>query len=146
MSLIKIKDVYLPALLIDLIKQGIWQTYTTQKIRKVAPFLIEPMEFLQSIEEIKNVSENPILLQENIFGIQSSRLLESNIEFPLLDYDKSIYIAINKYPGDDIGIALDFRKNSTEPCVVASDFNGHHPHCEWRVISQNLADFIQNIS
>ena len=103
------------------------------------------MVFLESLEEIRAVSLQEELLKEEIFGIKSSRASGDSVELPFLDYDKSINIAINRHPGDDISIVLDYRLGKREPRVLASDFGQGHSHCVWRVVAQSLDEFVERV-
>ncbi len=51
-------------------------------------------------------------------------------DLPCRDVSKSLFIAVYRVPGDDIGKALDFRKGAeTDPSVIASDWSDGT--CTW---------------
>lgn len=43
------------------------------------------------------------------------------VELPWLDVEQAVFIAVNREPGADLGIALDDRTSRDDPRVVASD-------------------------
>lgn len=140
----KINKKNIPKTLIEVLNDKSILTLNN-KINILIPFLKEPMIFLESQEQIKTVHENSKdLLKEPIFAIKEGSSFET-ISLPFLDYNKCIFIAINKYPGDDLAIALDYRENNKEPRIIASDFTGNYTYCEWRVVFNNFNDFYQKL-
>ena len=48
------------------------------------------------------------------------RIAHGSAGLPWLDPKKAVFIAVNRMPGDDVAIALDYRTGPTTPRVVAS--------------------------
>lgn len=42
---------------------------------------------------------------------------------PWIDVEKTLFIIINKWPGDDVGIALDYRTGLDHPRVIGGDWD-----------------------
>lgn len=140
----KVKGLNIPNKLIELINRKD-EIFHLENFSLAFPFLTFPINFLESIEEIKGISEDNYLLNEDFWGIKSSQSKGKYIDLPWLDYDKSLFIAINKFPGEDLAIALDYRLNENQPRVVASDFNEKYPHCEWHVIAKSFDDLLEKL-
>jgi hypothetical protein len=63
------------------------------------------------------------------------------VELPWLDPELAVLIAVNRDPGDDIAVALDYRSDAVEPRVVASDFWTDPRHCSWRLVTPTFTGF-----
>jgi hypothetical protein len=74
--------------------------------------------------------------------VRGSKKLNS-IELPWLDIDQAIFIAINRIPGDDIAIVLDYRTDRMNPRVVASDWWSGEHGCVWKEVSGTFSDFVK---
>lgn len=61
---------------------------------------------------------------------------------PWLDVDKAFLVAVNKHPGDDVAIALDYRTDSIHPRVVASDFWTEPGICSWREVTSTFSALV----
>ena len=144
-AVLPIKNLPIPPMLLELIREGLWEKIPLDNLRAIAPFLQEPLELLENLEEIRSAADNPGLLGSPVLGIRSSQRSGKAVRLPLLDYDHCLFIAVNKFPGDDIAIVLDYRGNHSNPRVVASDFSSGS-HCEWRVIANNFAAFVRQLT
>jgi hypothetical protein len=91
----------------------------------VIPFLVDPVVFLCSPDAMAFESTGRLADDRHssvIFhAMRGSRTAEP-LELPWLDVDRSFFIAVNKWPGDDVAIALDYRSDLADPRVVASDW------------------------
>lgn len=45
---------------------------------------------------------------------------ETPVELPWLDVEQAFFIAVNRVPGDDVGLARDYRTDAHDPRVVGS--------------------------
>jgi hypothetical protein len=63
-------------------------------------------------------------------------------DLPWLVVDRSIFIIVNKRPGDDAGMALDYRTGVDTPSVVGGDWNDG-PRLTYREISSTFSEFIE---
>jgi hypothetical protein len=77
-----------------------------------------------------------------LFHTKRSSTSHEVIPLPWLDADLAILIAVNRVPGDDLGIALDLRSGTTDPRVVASEWNNDPPCvCIWKEVAPAFSDF-----
>jgi hypothetical protein len=137
----------LPEILVALIGRGRWIHPGDAQLRDVIPFLVDPVVFLRSpeamaFESTGHLADDP---QSSVIfhAMRGSRTPEP-LELPWLDVDRSFFIAVNKWPGDDVGIALDYRSGLADPRVVASDW-GTGATCLWREVAPTFTCFIQRI-
>lgn len=66
------------------------------------------------------------------------------VDLPWLDVEQAVFILVNRWPGDEQGIALDYRTSRTDPRVVASDWETTHP-CLWREVTPTFSAFVQQL-
>jgi hypothetical protein len=141
------KHPIVPPLLIELINTGRWKQPPDETIKKVIPFLQDPMVFLPTIDAMRQESTSLLAdspeMSELFHEYRGSKVPER--ELPWLDVDKALFIAVNRIGGADIGIALDYRTSREDPRVVASDWesgdNTHH----WREVENKFSDFVKNL-
>lgn len=138
----KLKGLKVPSLLVKLVNEGFWVKGSELDIKKHYEFLNDPLTFLQSFQGMKST---PSFKYDEVLRIYSSSEVGLNRNLPWLDIDNSIFIAINKNPGDDIAIALDYRDNSTSPIVVASKWTEVNGYCEWVKIENTFDDLVQTL-
>src|SRR5262245_12689638 len=103
-----VNDLPLPEALVALIQNGWWVHPGEDRLRQVIPFLVDPVVFLRSPEAMARESKG-LLADDPRWGatfhiLRGDRRTEP-IELPWLDADRSIVIAVCKWPGDDVGIA-----------------------------------------
>ncbi len=108
------------------------------------PFIRDPLVFLQNKAEMLKES-GPLMkdteTEQKLFSeYRGSLLPERNL--PWLDVDCSIFIIVNKWPGEDIGIALDYRTGIDTPRVVGGNWNDgtRLTYCE---ISSTFSEFVE---
>lgn len=90
------------------------------------PLFEDPLRFLASVEAMAGESGSLDSLTEDdasdqLFSLARRTGQAEPPDLPWLDIDKSIPIAVNERPGDDVAIALDDRTDPTDPRAVASD-------------------------
>jgi hypothetical protein len=137
----------LPDLLVCLIRKGCWTHPGDARLREIIPFLVDPVDFLTSLEAMTressgHLADDPALAPvfHEVRGRQAAEL----IELPWRDVDRSIYVAVNRFPGDDVGIALDYRTSVDDPRVIANDW-GSGQECLWRVVAPTFRQFAQSL-
>jgi hypothetical protein len=144
----------LPETLVALMRCGNWVHPGEDRLRDVIPFLADPVVFLESPEAMAfqsrgHLADDP--RSSAIFHEIRGRRIAEPVELPWLDVDLSVFIAINKYPGDDVGIALDYRAGIAGPRVVASawgsrsSFWGSRSICLWREVAPTFRCFAQRL-
>ncbi|WP_165228300.1 hypothetical protein [Aquisphaera insulae] len=143
----KVNGLPLPEVLVLLMRQGRWIHPGDARLREVIPFLIEPVDFLGSAKAM--AAESTGFLADNprdsrIFHeVRGSRLAEP-VELPWRDVERSLLVAVNRYPGDDVGIGLDYRTDDTDPRVIASDW-GTGEVCLWREVAPTFSEFARRL-
>ena len=130
----------LPPLLRQLMVAGRWRQPRDSVMFAAVPFLRDPVDFL--------LSEAGMRFESVGHGVGFSHMREyrgSESEprpLPWLDADLSLFIAVNRKIGDDLGIELDYRTSYTDPLVVASDWwTGDHT-LHWREAFLTFSSFV----
>jgi hypothetical protein len=135
----------MPELLVGLIRQGRWVHPGDAQLRELIPFLLDPVDFLTSPkvmawESSGHLADNPE--DSAVFHtVRGSRVAEP-VELPWLDADLSFFVAVNRQPGDDVAIALDYRTSMADPRVVASDWGTGQTHV-WREVAPTFSGFVR---
>lgn len=62
-------------------------------------------------------------------------------DLPWQDVEQTIFIIINKIPGDDLGIALDYRLDSDNPRVIGGDWQAEN-RIEYKEVSPTFEAFV----
>jgi hypothetical protein len=62
---------------------------------------------------------------------------------PWLDVELAVFVAVNRFPGDDLAIALDYRTKASEPRVVANDWVQSEGGCIWREVAPSFSEFVR---
>ncbi len=136
-----------PPLLMELINTGRWKQPSDETIKRVIPFLQEPLDFLLDIEAMQREStsfraDSPEM-SELFHEYRGSKIPER--ELPWLDVDKALFIAVNRVSGADLGIVLDYRTSLEDPRVVASDWlSGGSTH-HWREVESRFSEFVRKL-
>ena len=141
----EINDLPLPPLLIRLIQSGRWQHPGDDVVKEAIPFLREPVDFYNSIEKM-SISREYILKGKDTgeaLRLVKGRNKSDDIKLPWLDIDQAIFIAVNRIPGDDIAIVLDYRVNRANPHVVANDWWDGEGGCIWKEVYTTFSDFVK---
>ena len=114
----------LPPLLYKLIETNQWVHPGDTQLRNKIPFIREPVAFLNFKGHM--LPESGPLMEidksEDRFFSEYKGSIYGYRDLPWIDIEKTIFIIINKIPGDDLGIALDYRLDVNNPRVVASDW------------------------
>jgi hypothetical protein len=135
----------LPELLVALIRDGHWVHPGDARLRELVPFMVDPVVFLGTPEAMARESTGHLAddpRSSAVFHMVRGcrgRFVKP-IELPWLDADRYVFVAVNRWPGDDVGIALDYRTDVRDPRVVASDW-GSGPGCIWREVAPTFGGF-----
>jgi hypothetical protein len=136
----------LPELLVELLQQNRWQHPGDDVIRQLIPYLREPVDFLQSVE--KMCFESPGFLADDPIISTKFHLVRGSeksipIDLPWLDVERMVFLAVNRIPGDDVGIALDYRADWSDPRVVASNIWNvpKGVYCIWQEVTPTFSHF-----
>jgi hypothetical protein len=138
----------LPPLLVALLEQNRWHHPGDDVIRKLIPFLREPVDFLKP--ERLRWSESQCFIADDprlspIFHEVRGSQQRTPVHLPWLDIEHALFIAENRVPGDDVGIALDYRTNMRDPRVVASDWWSGPGGCLWQEVAPTFSQFVQQL-
>jgi hypothetical protein len=107
-----------PELLITLIRDGHWVHPGEARLREVIPFLVDPVDFLGTPEAM--ASESSGRLADNpqfsaVYHMARGSRMDEPVDLPWLDVDRSLVVAVNHVPGDDVAIGLDYRTDLLDP-------------------------------
>ena len=135
----------MPGLMVALIRDRRWVHPGDAQLRRLIPFLVDPVDFLTTPEQMAATSIARLADDPHSSAIyhlvHGSRLAEA-VELPWLDVERSFFVAVNRRSGDDVGIALDFRTNVVDPRVVANDW-GTGQCCLWREVAPTFSGFVR---
>jgi hypothetical protein len=93
----------------------------------VVPWFEDPLDFLHSPGEMRR--ESHFLYEDGsaddprdsaLFHVVHGSVTGPS-DLPWLDIEQAFNIAVNRRPGDDVTIALDYRTDPSDPRVVGSD-------------------------
>lgn len=136
----------MPRPLVSLNESEKWKHPGDNAVKMVVPFLNEPIDFL-SIDSMECESSGHLADKPDVSSLFHEMRGSDSVSVPDLpwrDVSRSFLIAVNRFPGDDIGIALDFRKGiESDPSVIASDWNDET--CKWRRVSDSLSEFLRRV-
>lgn len=134
----------IPRLLLTLIEQDQWRHPGDAVIREIIPFFREPVDFLANMEEMSQESTGHLEdMEEDLFYERRSSKDARARALPWRDLDRSFLIAVNREPGDDIAIALDFRSAVEDPRVIATNWHTGTRGCVWQLVSPAFSDFVR---
>src|SRR5512138_1251167 len=141
------KQPIVPPLLVELIDTGRWKQPPDAIIKSVIPFLQEPMDFLPTVDAMRQESTGLLAdspeMSELFHEYRGSKVPER--ELPWLDVDKALFIAVNRLFGADLGIVLDYRTSLEDPRVVASDWSSRGNINHWREVERRFSDFVRKL-
>ena len=140
----RINQLPVPALLLKLMEQGQWQHPGDAVLREVIPFFREPVDFLLDLEEMTSESGDQLEdTEEDFFHERRSSKDARAHALPWRDLDRSFLIAVNREPGDDLALALDFRSSVDDPQVIANNWHTGIRGCVWQLVSPTFSDFVR---
>jgi hypothetical protein len=137
-----------PSLLVELLKQHRWRHPGDEALRDLIPFLREPVDFLTSVEAMRRESAGSLANEPRfakVFHMARGSRSAEPVSLPWLDVELSLFVAVNRFPGDDLAIALDYRTDATDPRVVASDWDEGPGGCEWREVAPSFSQFVRTL-
>ncbi|WP_460336200.1 hypothetical protein [Actinoallomurus acanthiterrae] len=130
----------------DLLANGRWLHPGDERLREVMPWFEDPLDFLTDVHQMSRESRSLDLLTDDETSSRLFRTVRGSasagpVELPWLDVELAVLIAVNRIPGDDVAIVLDYRSNETNPGVVASDFWTDPKQCTWRIVTPTFSGF-----
>jgi hypothetical protein len=144
-----VRGLRLPALLVSLLRSGRWRDPDEGVLHSLIPWFEDPLVFLTSVEGMRRESVSLDMLgrdgpSSRLFALCRGRERQS-VDLPRLDVDQAVLIAVNRNPGDDVAVALDYRTGTAGPRVVASDFWTHPRQCAWRIVTDTFIEFVERL-
>ncbi|MFJ3307382.1 hypothetical protein ACIPSA_30670 [Streptomyces sp. NPDC086549] len=145
----RVRGLALPAQLTSLIDGGLWRHPGDAVLAQVIPWFKDPLVLVSSPEQMELASRSMDMFADDPYcaffrEARGSRATDP-LELPWLDVEQAVLIAINRNPGDDVALALDYRTDPSEPRIVGSDF-WTNPHlCQWRVVAPTFSAFVTSL-
>ena len=142
-----VRGLRLPPRLISLVRTGGWRDPDENALNSLMPWFHDPLVFMTSVAWMRRESRSvdPLADDES-----SSRLFRQRrgsrephaVDLPWLDVEQAVLVAVNRNPGDDVAVALDYRTDPVDPRVVASDFWTDSRQCAWRMVTPTFTEFV----
>jgi hypothetical protein len=133
----------LPPRLVSMIATGRWRHPGDDVLKALIPYLDGPLDFLPIVSMRR---ESRFTFLENPGDSASFRILRGSktgipVELPWLDADKAVFIAVCRFSGDDLAIALDYRTRLDDPWVLAGEWLPGPAGCIWREVADTFSEF-----
>jgi len=138
------RELPLPQTLIDMIESGRWVHPGDNVMLARIPFIRDPLVFLNSKDSMLFNSGplmGPIELESEVFSEYRGSAIPKRA-LPWIDVEQTLFIACNRWPGDDVGIALDYRTGIDSPRIVGGDWRSGR-NCIYHEISPSFDAFVQ---
>lgn len=136
----------LPQLLDELIYTGRWIHPGDRIMESVVPFITDSLDLLPNREAMQRES-GPLMPSAETESLAFHEYRGSFHEprpLPWIDVEKTLFIAINRRIGDDVGIALDYRDNPDEPSVIGGDWHSGEG-LRYRPITNTFRQFAESL-
>ena len=141
----RVRGLPLPSLLARLLAAGLWRHPGDQALHAVMPWFEDPVDFLTSTECMGRQSRSLDQFAHEERASHAFHVAHGStagpVELPWLDADLAFLIAVNREPGDDVAIALDYRSDAGDPAVVASDAWTNPSAYLWRPVTPSFDAF-----
>jgi hypothetical protein len=116
---------------------------------RVVPCITDSLEFMQSSDWIARESSGHMADSEyaQVFKEYRGSRSDRRPDLPWRDVDRSILVVINKTPGADVAIALDFRTSNADPRVIASAWQEQErpAYIDWVEVAPTFTAFLREI-
>lgn len=144
----EVRGLVLPARLAQLMREGRWQHPGDARLARLIPWFEDPLDFLKTTKEMERESRPLDLLADDPVSYELFRQVRGStrpapVELPWLDVEQALLIAVNRRPGDDVALALDYRTDPADPRVVGSDFWTNPRQCAWREVAPGFSSFAE---
>ncbi len=122
-----------------------WHHPGSQVIAQATPFFTTTVDFIESIDEMRQATSCYEFV-ECADGAQvfDSRMVSLNADLPWLDTSKMLVLAESHSSEPHAVIALDYRMDTENPRVVASE-ESHNKQAFWEEIAPTFEAFVQKI-
>ena len=139
-----VRGLVLPVLLASLLASGRWQHPGDDVLRRALPWFESPVVFLRSAGAMESASTSLDADADDDWASRYFHITRGTghrLGLPWLDARLALLIAVNRTPGDDVAIALDYRGESGGPMVVASDAWTYPNGYLWRPVASSFDAF-----
>jgi hypothetical protein len=141
-----IRGLTFPPTLIDLLRRGRWKHPGDDVMQQVMPWFEDPLDFLTTVEHLRRESRHLDTFADDdewssLYRVNRGSASQTPVDLPWLDADQAVLIAVNRIPGDDTFLALDYRENMVDPRVVAADIWSTPNQYHWRIVAPTLGSF-----
>ncbi|MGP3965964.1 hypothetical protein ACTWPT_59520 [Nonomuraea sp. 3N208] len=141
----------LPPPLLALLADHRWKHPGDDALKSIMPWFEDPLDFLESTQAMARESQSLDLFADDppsrdLFRVHRSSTLPHPSDLPWLDAEAAVLIAVNRNPGDDVAIALDYRTDRHDPRVIASDFWTDPRQCSWRTVTTTFTGFLVTLN
>ncbi|GAA4986330.1 hypothetical protein GCM10023205_66130 [Yinghuangia aomiensis] len=141
-----VRGLALPDRLMALIDSGRWRHPGDVVLAEVIPWFASPLDFLSTPEAMEWESGSMDVLADNTYFREArGSTAPVPLELPWLDVEQAVLIAVNRIPGDDVALALDYRSDPADPCVVGTDFWTDPRVCQWRLVAPAFPAFAASL-
>ncbi len=123
-------------------QSGRWTQPDDELIRRLVPCLHEPIDLLLGENQMRFESQLHPAWKDDPFFREFFGSEHGDRPLPWLDREQALFVAVNRNLGDDIGIALDYRTNSLDPRVVASNWHSKKRGCCWEQVAPRFSLFV----
>lgn len=111
------------------------------------PWFEDPLVFMAGLHDMRfqnnaldSIADDPTISE--LFRVARGSRSDHPIDLPWLDVDQAVLVAVNEHAGDDVALALDYRTESADPRVVASDIWTNPAQYSWRVVKPTFTDLL----
>ncbi|WP_346125615.1 hypothetical protein [Micromonospora coerulea] len=134
-------------MLVTLLEQGLWRHPGAQVLQDVMPWFQDPLMFPGSLDRMRFENGSMDLFADDaplsqLFRVTRGSRADRPVDLPWLDAERAVFIAVNRDPGDDVALALDYRTDLADPRVVASDFWTNPSQCSWRLVAPTFTQLL----
>ncbi|MEU6374930.1 hypothetical protein [Streptomyces sp. NPDC046909] len=143
MEQVKVRALALPAPILE----GRWRHPGDAALAGLLPWFEDPIDFLRTPQEMERESRSLDMFADDPPSAELFREVRGSshpgpVELPWLDVEQAVLIAVNRRPGDDVALALDYRTCPADPRVVGSDFWTNPRQCAWREAAPTFSSFV----
>lgn len=140
-----VRGLELPRLLVQLMAEDRWRHPGDLKVREVMPWFHAPLVFLKTTDSMSRESSSLDRSCRDEWWSRYFRERRGEAELPWLDVERAFFVAVNRIPGDDVGIALDYRSDPADPSVVAIDVWSDEAQGSWRSVAPTFSSFAETL-
>jgi hypothetical protein len=149
MEHLTVRGLTLPVQLTFLLAQGRWRHPGDATMARVIPWFEDPLDFLTSAAQMERESRPMDMFADDpsygLFREVRGSTRSTSVQLPWLDVEQAVLVAVNRMPGDDVALALDYRTDPLDPRVVGSDFWTNPRLCEWRTVAPAFSAFATDL-